>query len=46
MAFSKARIPYEQKEPKGIIFHDLRRTVKTNMVSAEIDKVYRDVILA
>ena len=27
------------------LFHDLRRTVKTNMLSAGMDKVYRDTIL-
>ncbi len=26
-------------------FHDLRRTVKTNMLKAGVDKVYRDTIL-
>ena len=41
----KANIPYGRKLPGGITFHDIRRTVKTNMVSAGIDKVYRDTIL-
>ncbi len=31
--------------PNGIIFHDIRRTVKTNMLAAGIDKVHRDLIL-
>ena len=31
--------------PGGIIFHDLRRTVKTNMVNAGVDQVHRDIIL-
>lgn len=29
----------------GIIFHDIRRSVNTNMLNAGINKVYRDVIL-
>jgi integrase len=41
----KARIPYGQKTHNGIIFHDIRRTVKTNMLAAGADKVYRDLIL-
>jgi len=39
----KAEITHGRKE--GITFHDIRRTVKTNMVRAGIDKVYRDTIL-
>ncbi|MBC8430950.1 MAG: hypothetical protein H8D96_03425 [Desulfobacterales bacterium] len=31
--------------PHGIIFHDFRRTVKTNMLNAGVDKVHRDLIL-
>lgn len=41
----KAGITYGQKNPKGIVFKDIRRTVKTNMVEAGVDKVYRDSIL-
>lgn len=44
-ACGKAGIPYGQHEPNGITFHDIRRTVKTNMVNAGMDKVYRDKIL-
>jgi len=44
-ACGKAGIPYGQYETKGIIFHDLRRTVKTNMLNAGVDKVHRDIIL-
>ena len=44
-ACEKAGILQGQDEPEGIIFHDIRRTVKTNMLSAGIDKVYRDMIL-
>lgn len=44
-ACGKAEIPYGQHLGNGITFHDIRRTVKTNMLSAGIDKVYRDTIL-
>ena len=44
-ACGKAGIPYGQNEPNGITFHDLRRTVKTNMLNAGVDKVHRDIIL-
>jgi integrase len=44
-ACGKAEIPYGRHETNGITFHDLRRTVKTNMLSAGVDKVYRDTIL-
>jgi hypothetical protein len=29
----------------GTTFHDIRRTVKTNMLNAGVDKVHRDLIL-
>lgn len=41
----KAGIPYGTKTPNGIIFHDFRRTVKTNMLNAGVDKVHRDLVL-
>jgi len=41
----RAGIPQGQEDPEGIIFHDIRRTVKTNMLAAGVDKVYRDTIL-
>jgi integrase len=44
-ACAKAGIPQGQDEPEGIIFHDIRRTVKTNMLNAGVDKVHRDIIL-
>jgi len=44
-ACEKAGIPYGQKTPNGIVFKDIRRAVKTGMVEAGIDKVYRDTIL-
>jgi len=40
-----AFVPYGTKMEQGIIFHDIRRTVKTNMVAAGIDKVHRDTIM-
>ena len=39
------KIPYGRKATDGIIMHDFRRTVKTNMTSAGVNKVYRDLIL-
>ncbi|MBM4276238.1 MAG: site-specific integrase [Deltaproteobacteria bacterium] len=44
-ACNKAGIAHGQDHPDGIIFHDIRRTVKTNMVNAGVDQVHRDVIL-
>jgi integrase len=44
-ACKKAGIPHGQDHPEGIVFHDIRRTVKTNMLSAGMDKIYRDMIL-
>lgn len=41
----KAGLPYGQKTLNGIIFHDIRRTFKTNMLNAGVDKVHRDLIL-
>ncbi|MDX2435100.1 MAG: hypothetical protein QNK14_10860, partial [Desulfobacterales bacterium] len=40
-----AGVPYGRKEENGMTFHDIRRTVKTNMLKAGIDKIYRDIIL-
>jgi len=34
-----------RKAENGFTLHDIRRTVKTNMLEAGIDKVYRDTIL-
>jgi len=44
-ACGKAGIPHGQKTPNGVTFHDIRRTVKTNMVNAGVDHVHRDIIL-
>ncbi len=44
-ACKKAGIPYGRKTHDGIIFHDIRRMVKTNMLKAGLDKVFRDTIL-
>jgi integrase len=44
-ACEKAGLTQGRGEPEGILFHDIRRTVKTNMLSAGVDKVYRDTIL-
>jgi integrase len=44
-ACKDAKIPCGQKVENGIIFHDIRRTVKTNMAAAGLDKAHRDVII-
>jgi len=44
-ACKKAGVLYGRKIKGGITFHDIRRTVKTNMVNAGVDKAYRDTIL-
>ena len=33
------------KHQTGLIFHDIRRTVKTNILNAGVDNVHRDLIL-
>jgi integrase len=45
MACRRAGIKHGRDVIDGLIFHDLRRTVKTNMVNAGVDHVHRDVIL-
>ncbi len=44
-ACERAGITQGRDEPEGLIFHDIRRTVKTNMLNAGVDKVHRDIIL-
>jgi integrase len=44
-ACKNAGIPHGRKTQNGITFHDLRRTVKTNMLKAGLEKEYRDTIL-
>ena len=44
-ACRKAGIPYGRKTENGLVFHDIRRTVKTNMMRAGVDKALRDTIL-
>lgn len=44
-ACKKAGIPYGRNREKGLTFHDIRRTVDTNMVAAGIDSPYRAKIL-
>ena len=43
-ACKNAGVPYGRKTPNGIIMHDFRRTVKTNMQAAGVSKVCRDLI--
>jgi integrase len=40
-----AGVPYGKKTPNGLVFHDLRRSAKTNMVKAGVNKIYRDLLL-
>jgi integrase len=44
-ACKNAKIPCGQKTPNGITPHDFRRTMKTNMLSAGVDKAHRDMIV-
>ncbi len=44
-ACKNAGLVYGEYAPEGIIFHDFRRSVKTNMLTAGIQKEYRDKIL-
>jgi integrase len=44
-ACQKAGISCGRDLEGGLIFHDLRRTVKTNMVNAGVDHVHRDLML-
>jgi integrase len=44
-ACKAAGILHGRKCPNGINFHDIRATVKTNMLDAGVDKAYRDMIL-
>jgi integrase len=44
-ACKRAGIAYGQKTIGGLTMHDFRRTVKTNMLAAGVDKAYRDLIL-
>jgi len=37
--------PYGQKIPGGVVFKDIRRTVKTFMAEVGVDKVFRDTVL-
>jgi len=44
-ACKNANIPFGRKTENGLVFHDIRRTVKTNMLRAGVDKALRDTIL-
>ncbi len=44
-ACEKANIPYGMNTPGGLKFHDIRTTVKTNMLRAGIDKALRDTVM-
>jgi integrase len=44
-ACKDAGITFGRDESGGFVFHDIRSTVKTNMLRAGLDKAMRDVIL-
>ena len=44
-ACKNAGVPYGRKTQNGITFHDIRRTVKTHLLYAGVDKVRRDAIV-
>jgi integrase len=44
-ACKRAGVAYGRKVVGGITMHDIRRTEKTNMLAAGVDKTYRDLIL-
>jgi len=44
-ACKNAGLIYGKEDPDGVIFHDFRRSVKTNMLTAGIQKEYRDKLL-
>jgi len=44
-ACKDAGVLYGRKTVGGVTFHDIRRTVKTNMLAAAVDKTYRDLIV-
>jgi integrase len=44
-ACKNADIPHGRKTENGLVFHDIRRTVRTNMLRAGVDKALRDTIL-
>jgi integrase len=44
-ACKSSGVPYGRKTPDGITFHDFRRTFKTSMLTAGVDKVFRDALV-
>jgi integrase len=44
-ACKNAGVPYGRKTQNGLTFHDFRRTFKTSMLAAGVEKVYRDAIV-
>lgn len=44
-ACNNSGITHGTKTLNGITFHDIRRSVKTNMLTAGVDKAHRDIIL-
>jgi integrase len=44
-ACKNAGVPYGRKTQNGLTFHDFRRTFKTSLLAAGVEKVYRDAIV-
>jgi len=44
-ACKNAEIPCGRGTPNGVVFHDLRRSVKSNMLNAGVSKIHCDLIL-
>jgi len=44
-ACDDAGVPFGRNVQNGVTFHDIRRTVKTNMLNAGVDRVHRNMIL-
>ena len=44
-ACTEAEIPHGRDKANGLTLHDIRRTVKTSVLNAGVDKAHRGIIL-